>query len=283
MINPPAMSQNHFKQQADSDRATVFFRNDDVRGSLDNNLVYLTEKLVSAGFPISHAVEPANVSREVVDWLLAIKAAYPGRVEILQHGYEHRIKTKPPHRGEFGGNRAYEEQLNEIRKGVALMSTHFADHWTRIFSFPYGAYNHNTLKALEMCGFKMISTGVRFTRKRKILNYVGHMFKMSRFMGYNIVYFSEKKPKYSLYDFPVMLNNTKRQTGPDAGVQLSCDELRGAWRKVPPRYKTRGILCHHRFNSQTDIEQLLAFLKVLKDEGVRFSTIGGLYEEVDRL
>lgn len=283
MINPVATSQNPLKPRLEADRMTIFFRNDDVRGSLDDNLVYLTEKLVSAGFPISHAVEPANVSREVVEWLLAKKAANPNRVEILQHGYEHRIKTKPPYRGEFGGNRVYEEQLDEIRKGMALMSAHFADCWTRIFSFPYGTYDHNTLKALEICGFKMISTGVRFTRKRRILNCVGHIFKVSRFMGYNIVYFGEKKPNYSLYEFPVMLNNTKWQTGPDAGIQLSHGELRGAWEKLPRWYGTRGILCHHRFNSRTNIEQLLAFLKELKDEGVRFSSIGGLYEKMDRL
>lgn len=283
MLNPAATSQNPFKPQPETDRTTVFFRNDDVRESLDDNLVYLTEKLVSEGFSISHAVEPANVSREVVEWLLAIKTAYPSRVEILQHGYEHRIKTKSPYRGEFGENRTYEEQLDEIRKGMALMSAHFAECWTRIFSFPYGAYDHNTLKALEKCGFKMISTGVRLSLKRRILNCVGHMLKVSRFMGYNIVYFSEKKPDYAIYEFPVILNNTKRQTGPDAGIQLTHRELKGAWERVPRWCRTRGILCHHRFNSRKDIEQLLAFFKELKDEGVRFSSIGGLYEEVDRL
>lgn len=283
MINPASTSKNPFKPQPDADRMTVFFRNDDVRKSLDDSLVYLTERMVSASLPISHSVEPANVTPEVVEWLLEMQSAYPDYVEILQHGFEHRIKTEPPYRGEFGGNRSYEAQLDEIRKGMALMNAHFADRWTRIFSFPYGTYDRNTLKALEMCGFKMISTGVRFTRKRRMLNCVGHIFKMSRFMGYNIVYFSEKKPDYSLYEFPVILNNTKRQTGTDAGIQLSHQELKGAWERVPHRYRTRGILCHHRFNSRKDIEQLLSFFKELKDEGVRFSTIRGLYEKVDRL
>jgi hypothetical protein len=197
-----------------------------VRGNLDDSLIYLTEQLVSAGIPISHAVEPANLSRKVIEWLMAIKAAHPDRIEILQHGYEHRIKTQPPYRGEFGGNRTYKEQLDEIRKGMALMSTYFADRWTPIFSFPYGTYDHNTLKALEMCGFKIISTGIRLTSKRRILNCVGHMLKVSRFMGYNIVYFSEKKTR--LFFIRVSCNAQQYQTADWTGCRYS---------DVPPRVK----------------------------------------------
>lgn len=283
MTSPSAMYRNPLKPQPETERTTVFFRNDDVRGRLDESLVTLTERMVAAGLPVSHAVEPANVTREVVEWLLKMQGAHPDCVEILQHGLDHRIKTEPPHRGEFGGNRSYDTQLDDIRKGKALMEEFFEDRWTPIFSFPYGSYNHDTLKALEACGFKIISTGVRFTLKRMLLNGVGHLLRVNRVVGKNIVYFNQKRPTYSLYEFPVMINNTKRQTGPDTGVQLSLDEMRNAWKRVPRTLKTRGILCHHRFCTREDIEQLLAFLMELKAQGIRFSPIGNLYEEMDRL
>lgn len=283
MTNQGVKSQNPFRPQPEAGRMTVFFRNDDVRGRLDDSLVYLTERMVSAGLPISHSVEPANVTLKVVNWLLEMQSAYPDYVEILQHGFEHRIKTKAPHRGEFGGDRGYDEQLEEIRKGKALMDNFFDDCWTKIFSFPYGTYNHDTLRALEVCGFKIISTGVRFTRKRRLLNSVGHLLRINRVLGYNIVYSNKKRPTYSLYEFPVVVNSTKQQTGPDAGIQMSLDEIRNAWKRVPLSLKTRGILCHHRFCSKKDIDNFLAFLVGLKGEGVRFSSIGSLYEEMDHL
>lgn len=83
----------------------LFLRNDDVRGVLDGSLVYLTDRVVEHGLIITHAVEPANVSGTVVDWLLQMQEEYPSHVEIIQHGFDHQLKTSPPVRGEFGGGR----------------------------------------------------------------------------------------------------------------------------------------------------------------------------------
>jgi len=42
--------------------SSLFFRNDDVRGVLDDILVYLTDRVIEHGLVVTHAVEPANVS-----------------------------------------------------------------------------------------------------------------------------------------------------------------------------------------------------------------------------
>lgn len=42
----------------------IFFRNDDVRSTLDESLVSLTDIFIRNGIPISHAVEPANISSD---------------------------------------------------------------------------------------------------------------------------------------------------------------------------------------------------------------------------
>ena len=51
----------------------IFFRNDDVRDKLDQSLVSITELFIDNRVPISHAVEPANVSDEVIKWLIEMK------------------------------------------------------------------------------------------------------------------------------------------------------------------------------------------------------------------
>lgn len=273
----------NYKSKFHVARENAFLRNDDVRGSLDESLVYLTESVIKAGFPITHAVEPANVTTKVTDWLLRIKETEPEYVEIIQHGFDHRIKTKAPYRGEFGGGRGFDSQLDDISKGKELMEKYFGDRWTKIFSFPYGTYDPQTLRALEACDFKTISTGVRFTSKRKLLNRVGHLLGIGRLFGHNIVYFNQKRPMYSICEFPIMINFTKRQIGADAGIQKNLNEMRSTWDSVPRNIKTRGILCHHRFCTKEDIDKLLEFLIELKERGIRFSSIGRLYEKMDYL
>jgi len=256
---------------------TLFLRNDDVRSTLDPSLVYLSEQIIQHNLIISHAVEPSNISKEVVDWLLTLHQKHPQNIEIIQHGFDHSIKTVAPVRGEFGRGRSFEEQKNDIQKGSELMDQYFEKYWNRIFSFPYGTYDLNTLKALENCRFKIISTGVRFTPKRKILNHIGHLLKKKSFLGRNITYFNEQIPKFNLQEIPVVLNNTKQQTDLNNAIQRTSQELTIEWNALPHWLHTRGVLCHHRFNSKNDIDQLISFICKLRDSGIKILKIKDLY------
>ena len=100
-----------------------FFRNDDVRGSLDGSLVRIQELFIKRGIPITHAVEPANITEDVVNWLLSVKDKHPNMVSIMQHGYDHSIKNIRQY-GEFGGDRTYDEQYQDIGNGKG-----FTVHW----------------------------------------------------------------------------------------------------------------------------------------------------------
>ena len=71
-----------------------FFRNDDVRDNLDQSLIELTDIFIKNQIPITHAVEPANITQAVIDWLLEVKQSYPEIISIMQHGYDHTVKNK---------------------------------------------------------------------------------------------------------------------------------------------------------------------------------------------
>lgn len=258
----------------------AFIRNDDVRSTLDDSLVRLTERLVEEGFPVSHAVEPVNVSPPVVEWLLRVRQAYPDRLEVIQHGYDHRLKTRPPVRGEFGGGRPPVEQKVEIEAGRRIMDERFGPAWTRAFSFPYGAYDLNTLRALDEAGFEMVSTGCAWGFRRRLLNAAGSLFRVRRFGRRMVHYPGRRIPGFALYEYPVVVNYTRKQNGPNSGLQRTVAELRAAWNRVPAGIETRGILCHHRFHGPRDPGSLLEFLKTLRAEGVRFATLGRIHETV---
>lgn len=251
----------------------AFLRNDDVRDFLEESLTYLTYKTTENNIPITLAVEPANVKSVVVDWLLEVKQKDSHLIELIQHGYDHRIKTALPERGEFGRGRAYSEQLSDIRRGADLMDTYFGDSWSRIFSFPYGTYDQLTLRALHETGFKAITTGIKPSFKRLAFNKFGQLLHRNFLFQRNIVYFNQKLPHFPIFALPVVMNNTIKQTGPDSGRQKSSAVLLKEWRKLPGFLKTRGILCHHRFNAKEDIDHLILFLNQLKTEGVKFSLL----------
>ena len=258
---------------------SVFVRNDDVRGELDESLIYLTKSLLRIGLLLIHAVEPRNVSREVVEWLLALKKDHPETLGIIQHGLDHKIKTLPPIRGEFGGKRPFNQQRSEILQGKRLMDDYFGSFWNRVFSFPYGSYDKNTLRALALEGYGCISTGIRFTRKRRLFNLAGRFLKMKHFAGQNVVYFNEQVPGFPLMEYPVVLNNTKKIFTSDSGIQKNFAELMYEWRCLPRFIKCRGILIHHRFNTPKNIDDLLYFLIDLRSRNVKFLSLEELFRD----
>lgn len=255
----------------------IFLRNDDVRNQLDDSLVYLTESILEAGYCISHAVEPANVSPLVAEWLLQKKIDYPKQIEIIQHGLDHNIKTTTV-KGEFGGTLSYEKQLVDISKGNDIMSSVFKDNWFRAFSFPYGTYNRATLQAIDHMGYPVISTGLRWTRKRRILNFLGQLLHVKHLGSRNIVYNNRITPGHSFLELPIFINNTKLYLQPDGGIQKTKLELIREWNTIP-KETCCGLLTHHRYNSTYDIDEFVSFMHLLKNQGARFATLESIYNE----
>jgi len=62
-----------------------YFRNDDVN-VLEDELINVTRRCTDEDVPITHTVEPANVTDECVQWLRNEKAKNPRLVELMQHG-----------------------------------------------------------------------------------------------------------------------------------------------------------------------------------------------------
>lgn len=251
----------------------IFLRNDDVRNSLDIELIDLTKTCIDLNIPISHAVEPANVTEEVVKWLLEEKRKYPELIEIIQHGYDHN-KENPSVKMEFGGMRDYSDQLVSIKAGKELMDSYFDGHWSPVFTFPYGTYNHDTLKAVDAAGYKAISGKISYSTKNILKNTAGKFLGKNFLLNKKISYHGSKRRDFSFSELSVSANLIKKYIDDKKAEHYDLNEILDQVVISSKYSNVTGILFHHRFHTY-QMEMIKKLLTTLK-EHYSYSTIMGL-------
>ena len=252
-------------------KKTIFFRNDDVRECIDLELEKLVEIFVVANVPLSLAVEPANVTKEVVDWLIDQKKKHRDVIEIIQHGYDHNKNMVYPKSTEFGGARGYDDQFADLKKGKEVMDNYFGNLWFPAMAFPYGSYNTPALQALEKLKFKVVTVGVDFSFKHRIKNMLGKIAGKDILFSKKVAYHNQIRKKYHFFELDTSVNIIKKYITIDTGTHFTLNEIMD---KVENDFKYSnviGILFHHRFhtNELLMIEQLV---QKLKEKGYQFTT-----------
>ncbi len=264
--------KNYYRMR--NSKPHIFLRNDDVRGKLDPQLISLTELCIELDVPLSHAVEPANVSLEVADWLLDIKNKHPMLIEIIQHGFDHNYKN-PRVKMEFGGTRNYDDQLISIKEGKNIMDDLFGDKWSPVFTFPYGSYNYHTLKAVNDAGYKAISSKINFSTKHRIKNTIGRAIGADFIFDKKISYHDNKRPHFNFLELSVSANVIKKYTGTNTAQHYNKEEILNQIYTASKYTKNIGLLFHHRFHSN-ELGMFRELIIQLKQKGYFFSTIMNL-------
>jgi len=262
----------------------VWFRNDDVRDALDSSLVEITDIFLRNGVPISHAVEPGNVTPEVIDWLRDLKSNHPDLIEIVQHGYNHCLNYSKViggtlQKGEFGGDRNYQEQYQDIVAGKELMNQYFGDLWFPSFTFPYSGRNPAAIRALSDAGFKVINGSYRTSVSHQIFYIIGRLLRQKILLGKRISYNLRKVPGTALFEIDMNFSFIKMYY--EEGTKASFHDLKTLEKKFKQfrGQKTIGILLHHRYHNTPDkirlVEDLIKGIKRL--EGIEFLTQEKIY------
>lgn len=270
-------------------KTCIFLRNDDVRGPLDSSLMYLTEKCIENSLPITHAVEPANVTPKVVDWLLCMKRDYPKLVEIIQHGFDHSLEyTRHSYghlyKGEFGGDQTYSYQKRKIEEGMNTMDDLFGDNWFRGFTFPFGARNEKSIRVLIDLGFLVVNGGVGTGIKRLIFDKLGRALNRELLFGKKVSWNLKHRNGSQLMQIDVSISViTKYINNGQEALFLSKEEFSNKVESLLGKIPNIGILFHHRFHDTPDklllIDQYIDVLKHLSD--VQFMTQEGIYNLYD--
>lgn len=265
----------------------IFFRNDDVRESLDKELIEITNLCIANKIPISHTVEPANVSKEVVNWLNEIKRLHPELIEIVQHGYSHSLNYQNVvggklKKGEFGGVRSYEEQFLEIKKGKEILDQYFANNWFPLFTFPYGARNDAALKAVSNAGFKVVNGSMGVSFQHKLLYTIGRALNKEMIFGRKISYNLQHRKDLNLFQIDTSISVIKKYLDEGAEASFySLDELKSKTLMYLKNAPTVGIVLHHRYhNTESKIKLLEDYIVWLKSlNNVVFVTQEFLYNK----
>jgi len=257
----------------------IFFRNDDVKDILDRSLVQITKLFIDKNIPLTHAVEPANLTEKVVKWLLQTKQE-TALVDIMQHGFDHKIKVDYK-KGEFGKGRTFEDQYEEILKGKKLMDKAFGNNWINAFSFPFGTYDENSMLALSKCGFKIVTGNYGKGLKRKIFYAAGHFLNKEMLFGYRVPYNLKYRPKSKLFQVNTNISPIDKYIDDKENcIMLSIDELIKQTRENS-KNKAIGVVLHHRYHKSDEKLMLISnYLDWLKTQSyIEPISINGLYNQ----
>lgn len=265
----------------------VFFRNDDVRNVLDDSLIQITELCIKYRIPISHAVEPANVSDKVVKWLLQIKSKYPDLIEIVQHGFKHELNYQDiiggkKKKGEFGGDRTYKEQLIEIRNGKDLMDKFFNKEWFPLFTFPYGARNEDSIIAVADAGFKALNGSMGITPQHSILYSFGRLLNKEMLFNRKISYNLRFRKGLGLFQIDTSISFIKEFIDEYTDARFySLDTLKETILKYLKKVPNVGVVLHHRYHdSEIKIKLLEDYINWLTTlQNIEFVTQEFLYNK----
>ncbi|HEY6195378.1 MAG TPA: glycosyltransferase [Candidatus Eisenbacteria bacterium] len=215
----------------------IFLRNDDV-GKEDRGLRRLLDLTLARGVPLSLEVIPGvlNGSKEML--LQEYKHFFPTLLELNQHGWEHRNHELNGTKSEFGANRSYAQQLEDIARGKRLLEQAFPDRFHAVFTPPWNRCTEDTLHALDQLGFRVLS------RSRGHAEATGHRFR----------------------EIPITLDLFRWKGGV---VLRPSDEILADLMSQMNEGVTIGLMLHHQVMGP----DAFAFLEDLLDELIRYPVV----------
>ena len=255
-----------------------YFRNDDVN-VLEDELVSVAARCMDEGVPLTHAVEPANVTNEAVTWLLEEKARRPRLVEIMQHGYDH-VKRD---RGEFGGRRPYEDQYRDLERGKKIMHDHFGNAFLPCLNYPFGPYNRHSMRAADKLGFRVVSSHYNCRPSRRLMYRVGHLLRRGQILDRHISYHLGRYPGTGLFSIDMAVSLIESYIGEYGSRRCVFHDLDWVRCRIDAFQRHTpviGVLLHHRFHGDEAsldlISETIRHLKSLPDS--EFLNMGEIYQ-----
>ncbi len=196
----------------------------------------------------------------------------------MQHGYDHKVKNRKE-KGEFGGQRTYKEQFEDIKIGKDLMDKWFGNLWFPAFNFPYAPYNPAAIKAVNDCGYKVINSHFNAGLSRRLFYFLGHLFNKGYMFNHHVSWNLENYPGTALFEIDMNASFIAKYFNEECDCEmLSMNELINETMKYT-KYNTIGILLHHRYhNSNEKINLVEDFLKwCVSNSNFIFDSIEGIY------
>lgn len=265
---------NHGNRDNGMSKTLVFFRNDDVN-RIEPGLREMTELFVERGIPVSHAVEPANLTDPTRDWLLGFR---PEQVEIVQHGFAHTRHD----RGEFGGARSAAEQRRDLEVGLTILREAFGDRFFPAMSFPFGSYNEATIPLLDELGYPVLSSHRRHQFSRQVFYLLGRVLGRGRWLGRHVSHHLRTYPGTKVLEVSVTISPIRSYLKTPSGTDCEfhpLDGLKAMFRACRRQSPVVGVVLHHRYHRDEErLEPLAGFLDWLQARpDLEFTDLRGVH------
>jgi len=213
----------------------VFFRDDD-GGWADDRLQSLADGFIELDLPLDIAVIPEAMSGQSVEVVNALLDA-SDKISIHQHGFAHTNHQVSGRSCEFGSDRNYEQQFQDIAAGqeqlTVLFGSHAGSQLVPVFTPPWNRCTNDTVAALKAVNVQYLS---RITGSAPI--------------------------ETSLPELPVTVDWLKKSNGERLTevelIEYICHLL-------DSDEETFGIMLHHEHMDQQNRELLHRFIEVLND------------------
>jgi len=255
-----------------------YFRNDDVN-VLDDELVAVSRRCTDEGVPITHAVEPANVTDEAARWLLEEQSKLGRLIEIMQHGYDHRLREV----GEFGGARPYEDQYADLKRGKEILIEKFGESFLPCLNYPFGPYNQASMRAADRLGFRIVSSHYNHRLSRRVMYAVGHALRRGQILGKHVSWHLDFYPRTGLFSVDMAASFISRYIGEHGSNTCDFHPLGAMKANIEafiPHTPVIGVLLHHRFHHYPEsldlITDTIRHLKTIPD--AEFLNIEEIYQ-----
>jgi predicted glycosyltransferase len=148
----------------------IFLRDDDIDED-EESLRHLLDIALSRNAPMNLQIIPEKLTKAGVRVLKDFNRVNPELVSLNQHGWTHLNHEKAGKKCEFGPSRNFQEQLEDISKGKAILESIFPIRFFPVFTPPWNRCTPDTFKVLDELGFHLLSkdlgkqpiTGYSFT------------------------------------------------------------------------------------------------------------------------
>ncbi len=210
----------------------IFLRDDDIDED-EESLRHLLDITLSRNAPMNLQIIPEKLTEAGIRVLKDFNRVNPDLVSLNQHGWTHINHEKEGRKCEFGPSRNFQEQLEDISKGKAILETIFPMRFFPVFTPPWNRCTTDTFKVLDELGFHLLSKDLG---KQPITGYS----------------FNEISTSLDLYAWK---GGAKMKT-PEDIVQLLLRQIQ--------ELNVIGILLHHKVMDATAfafLDQLLAELQ----------------------
>jgi len=230
-----------------------FIRDDDV-GDLTDGLKVFAETFALLRIPVSYQIIPSKLTARCANFLLSIYRDYPGLVEFGQHGLNHEMILKGRAvKREFGPERSFLEQSEDIRKGLDVLRGHLGSQCTiSVFTPPQHKYDGNTVRAAVASGHKIFSAAYYASFRHQAAYALGQRLGIGSFHHYGISYHNAFRPEADILEVSISVAVDDGQV-----IRTESRRLLKSVTAASAYSKVVGLMFHHKmYESVRDRSEL---------------------------